>query len=298
MRESTPQILKNTKGEACGILLEASYCAEQEWGVKKLNQLLGVTDLSPEEMGRDYQGPWGLEMRRITQAAPDQTYWKQKPKLKKNNGPIWTLAVERGINVGAGALGEIPYWDKLPKPYKGDTQPLKKMAAWDGEAFLCTTNDPEMGAILTELHTALKNPEETAIALWLGGAGNNPFARNGLCLGLLDKIDPENLQMAEDADKGRLELHWVAHDTGIPSLIPKEKYYALAPGRRLKSRIKPGANDEDRKIPDVIETDYAVMFFLNPKDQRNNNCGWFTVEELRAWQEGKPSPIPKVEKAA
>jgi hypothetical protein len=292
MRESRPNILRNSKEEACGILLEASYCAEQEQGIRPLNQLLRVQDLNPEVQGRDYQGPWGLSLRRVTQYAENQTYFKHVPK-KGRALARWTLCIQTEAHIQGGYMGDIPHWDKLPKPW--EKEPFPSQAAWDDAGFLCTSNDPQMGALLTELHEALKNPSEKAIALWLGGAGNNPFARNGICLGLVDKIDPEQLQVAEDADKGRFELYWKAHDTGIPALIDKKRYYALAPGGRLKNRINPNAKGEDRKTPDVVETAYDIMFFLNPRDQQNHNSGWFTVEELRAWHEGKPSPVIKVQ---
>jgi hypothetical protein len=39
------------------------------------------------------------------------------------------------------------------------------------------------------------------------------------------------------------------------------------------------------------------MYFLNPMRQQENNFGWFTVEELEQWMEGK-GPIPGKKKAS
>jgi len=41
------------------------------------------------------------------------------------------------------------------------------------------------------------------------------------------------------------------------------------------------------------DTEHPVIFFLNPKDQVNNNHGWFTVEDLDKWISGTGPVIRK-----
>src|SRR3546814_19195425 len=46
--------------------------------------------------------------------------------------------------------------------------------------------------------------------------------------------------------------------------------------------------------PGLIEgrtTAHPVIFFLNPAQQDKNNHGWYTVEELEQWLDGK-GPVP------
>jgi hypothetical protein len=40
------------------------------------------------------------------------------------------------------------------------------------------------------------------------------------------------------------------------------------------------------------ESKHPVMYWLNPRKQDKVNYGWFTVEQLEQWIEGK-GPIPK-----
>lgn len=37
----------------------------------------------------------------------------------------------------------------------------------------------------------------------------------------------------------------------------------------------------------VYQSEYKVIFFLNPEGQNKYNSGWFTVEELLQWIKGK-----------
>ncbi len=63
----------------------------------------------------------------------------------------------------------------------------------------------------------------------------------------------------------------------------KKGYYALQP--MWASKIKSTKDGE-------IKTQYPVVFFLNPINQNECNFGWFTVEQLLDWIDGK-GPIPK-----
>lgn len=61
------------------------------------------------------------------------------------------------------------------------------------------------------------------------------------------------------------------------------RWYALSP--RWLSEKEKKANI----------TKYPVIYWLNPEFQHRTNCGWFTVENLEQWIEGK-GPIPKTNK--
>lgn len=56
--------------------------------------------------------------------------------------------------------------------------------------------------------------------------------------------------------------------------------FALSPSRPLATNEK--------------KSKYDLRYWLNPMEQRHNNSGYFTVEELEQWIENK-GPIPKKE---
>ena len=50
-------------------------------------------------------------------------------------------------------------------------------------------------------------------------------------------------------------------------------YYALSPG---------WVDDKKKE----------VRWWLNPRDQKNNNSGWYVFDDLMKWSEGE-GPVPK-----
>jgi hypothetical protein len=89
-------------------------------------------------------------------------------------------------------------------------------------------------------------------------------------------------------DEDRINLHEAAKATGIEEKVCAalksdfggKPFYALSPSWKNKQNTK-----------------HKVVFWLNPTDQQKNNYGWFTVEELEQWIEGK-GPIPMKKKKA
>ncbi len=100
----------------------------------------------------------------------------------------------------------------------------------------------------------------------LGGGG--VFQNAGLTIGILDQI-PESVKTGwaeTHAEKRKLDADFAA--TGIADLLKSKgrRWYAMSPARQ---------EDGTHKV------------WLNPEDQENNNYGWFTIEDLRQWADGK-----------
>jgi hypothetical protein len=94
------------------------------------------------------------------------------------------------------------------------------------------------------------------------------------------KTDLDHIRLTKAASKTKIKIKL---DKARAARVNKSGrstfgYYALSPSW-LKS-------DRESKHP--------VMFWLNPMDQQDNNYGWFTVEELEQWIQGK-GPIPKTQ---
>jgi hypothetical protein len=276
---------------------------------------------NPKGYPKDYKGPWGLE--RITIRAPKWTIPStshpqatliliKEEETKTHTGKclLWAEATRQTDPRELAPLGTN---NTETNPYRGDPIEFSKgkiardttaantakekgkrtwrryetetSGAWTDDGLAILTRNPEVAAFLEIIHEGLqgKNPKA---AIWTGGAGDNPFARNGLILGIPERIDPENKQAMEQAEQEAAKTHWLAQETGIYETIPKHLYYGLKPGKPPKTRKTPGGQPEP-----VPPTKHPVMFFLNPTDQRKNKFGWFTVEELTAWAKGEPNPI-------
>ena len=308
MRESTPQLIKNNKGEVCGIILEASYCAEQERGITPLLNKFGISEFKlGTNILRDYKGPWGIDRVIVTKFGLTASECRLIEGRETKNIHKKTLLY---LNLGwapqeaefdVKKIGTNHSWFR-GSPVEGSKKEVARIAencskrgvdswcrhssaAWGEDGFAVLTRDPEVEATIKRIYKALTGASTEKLAVWLGGAGSNPFARDGLVLCFADLADEEQRKSMEESEKGYAKLYWAAEDTGIPKLINPDKYYALKPGATLKSRVSHG------KYPETFETAYPIMFFLNPKDQKRVNSGWFTVEELQAWERGA-GPIP------
>jgi hypothetical protein len=88
--------------------------------------------------------------------------------------------------------------------------------------------------------------------------------------GIVQKIDKIN-KTAQDAEKKK---------SGRPYSFGNDPngYFALSPRWAFD-------NEKDK-------TKHPVMFWLNPQNQKDNNFGWYTVEELDQWINGE-GPVPK-----
>lgn len=67
---------------------------------------------------------------------------------------------------------------------------------------------------------------------------------------------------------------------------------------KLKVIFVQRKEDYEETLPEAVEvmsdfeTKYAIVFWLNPWEQRIHHSGWFTVEELELWAENK-GPVMK-----
>lgn len=308
MRNSKPEIIRNETQEICAILLQGDYCAEHERGIVPILNITGIPLLKFGEGGypRDYQGPWG--MKRITIPKTNITEKAiQIVQSKETKASLPLTYLEFNIprilkTIEAKELKKSNSRFQVQRPSFKKTEVGEKYfsdlgAAWDDNGFAIFTSNAETGEFLVRMHASLLQKEGSEpLAIWTGGAGNNPFARCGLVIGFPEKFDEKNNETHEEGERALRDSYWAAHDTGIPALIPKNKYFALSPGPILKTRIlrqesgKPATNC-------VVNTKHDIMFFLNPTEQKKNRFGWFTVEELEAWHIGEgpiiqANPLP------
>lgn len=269
-RSPKVEILTNNAGAICAILVGADYTAEHECGIGGLRHAAGV-----EMPAR----PQGIASRTAAGPVPVSLEIKKRiaiPATRQKD----TVAILR-----FGSFG--PYHEIDYRSHLWGTDLIS--GAWE-ENRLCLVARGEAVEAVSKLAEAMQRGD---FAIWMGGSGSNPFARSGVVLAIPSAIDPEKLQFMLDSDLQQNALLDDVDATGIIERIKSAQernpgrftkwpdkfgYHALSPGRTLGSRVG---------LPNPVETKHPVMFFMNPMDQKSVNFGWFTVEELDAWLEGK-----------
>ena len=246
-------IFKTDDGVPFAINLGADYCAEHEWGISRLRDMLGC----PANVD-------GIAQYSATRTGVELTSCVGTATIKG----VFYLEFGSHVRWATKEDGKFaPNTRQLP--IFGDK---KWSAAWCEDSFGIAVNkkgDPEVFAFVKEL---LKAIEAGDIALWFGGAdAHNPFGRAGLVVGIPSKtpkeIDAEMVKAHVDARK----LKAADETTGIKALL-KEKgksFYACSP------RWVVGESDTRR-------TTHPVIYWLNS----NGPFGWYTVEELTDWANG------------
>tara|TARA_B100001778_G_scaffold330827_1_gene333971 strand:- start:2677 stop:3564 length:888 start_codon:yes stop_codon:yes gene_type:complete len=276
-------------GQVVGIQLGADFCAEHEFGIKDMKRSLGIMDRDEAKKKKVF----GLPRYRIGEVNPDhflfvETKTTHEAILIYNPtilGSSWNSNYAeklRALNVKQLAdKHDIHFF----KPWRDDEEPQTLATAWDGSSFGIHVKGEQPHAWLKELHQAFLNGDAV---IYLGQPPIPAFSNSSLNLMIASRIPQEGLDTMEQADREQWELERDAEKTGIAKKLEKAglRYYSLKPSRGvLEDRVSHG------KTP---PTKYDLMFWLNPREQDIHNHGWFTVEELEQWIEGK-GPVPKKE---
>jgi hypothetical protein len=167
---------------------------------------------------------------------------------------------------------EVPDFSNYSELHSWDD---KIACAWDEESFgVFATTSKEKG-LLREIFMAFQAGDG---AIFLGGGGL--WKNSGLCLVIASRIPQYFLDGWYKADKEYYDMDQVVEETGIRQLLKEKvkKYFSLS---------RPHYRKEDGKL----------TFWLNPMDQQDNNYGYFTIDDLREWADGKGKiPIAKGKK--
>lgn len=264
--------IQNTKpiiheGKLLGVSLGFDFCAEHEWGIKGIQAAFG---LDTKKLGIDKRAQTQEVKVHAFDFKAKCTYRTPEGKWKDRKFTAYALTTDCDMG-----------WQK-PEDWEANAKREFRFqaadkdlvaACWDEDAFAIATSNKEHRDLLLEAikqkDTAIGHLKTTLAAFENSSLG--VFIRSRLPKELLDGC------YAEDLDYQNLQK--AAKDTDIYSKVPTNRYHALSP-KWLKDFKKHS------------ETKHPVMFWLNPTGQDENNCGWYTVEELEQWMKGK-GPIPK-----
>lgn len=291
MRQATHNvepIVFNEGGSPMGLSLGFDFCAEHEFGIESLSRALKL----------GHAGSNGLEQHlavKIEADDPRLTLYERKKATKKF--PAETRLVFNRTARTTQSLVERGAEKSRSCPTISNSVDDKLAASWNDAGFCIRATGDKYRQLLRDLHQAFLDGD---MLVSLGGGGDNPFARAGLCLTRLSLVPQSVHEDVREAEAEAARLAAAVEATGIHKTLEDagRRFYALSPqwldGFGTCSRTMPdGTKDRDF----VPKSAHPVIFFLNPQKQDLYDHGWFTVEELEAWAVNE-GPIVKRSQAA
>lgn len=270
-------------GEIWGVLLAGDYTAEHEQGISGILGQLGIDDKgitipgrSMADGGRNIPVVKGTKTEANYVKAPTQ---KNPSRLarKKQVSKAKALSTQHDLTTLSQIVFHAPRYD-FEKEVTG---------AWSSSHFALVGWSDEAKSFIDDFSKALENADVT---VWTGGALGNPFARNGLILAITSRIPEKGAAMLNAADEEEQRLQEASEKSGIKRYLKDRSSkgkislprFRTDPWTHLKAAwSKP---DDDTKHP--------VKFYLIPADRDLYESGWYTVEELKLWGQGK-GPVIK-----
>lgn len=235
-----------------GMALSFAFCAEHEWGIEGIENAFGIYE--QEDALASYT------------VAPFPETDAMLSLVEYSSSEAVLIGGE--LRYRAQSLMALPK-ENLMK-FGGDESADGISAAWCSRNFCIIAHTQEAVACLKALYEALM----------AGDAMINPPLVNKQYKGL--KIYIKSMLMDEDKKAivetvyNRRRLAAALEATGIVDKLKQAKlgYYALSPD-----------------LKKFVESE-QLLFWLNPHQQDKFNSGWFTLEDLQQWAEGK-GPVIK-----
>tara|TARA_B100000614_G_scaffold262909_1_gene300571 strand:+ start:116830 stop:117651 length:822 start_codon:yes stop_codon:yes gene_type:complete len=273
-------------------MLGADFCAEHEFGIKRLREMLGIIDRDKADRTKVF----GADRYKVNAVDP-KLFWFKELKSRHDAVLICSSHIGSDWHAEQRAKLEKGSFDKfcqnfeidIHKPFREDDEPQVLATAWDEGSFGIHAKGKEGVEYLRRLYQAFLDND---VVVYLGAPPLPAFSNSSLNLMIASQIPQEGLDQMETCDREAWELKRDAEKTGIEERLRKAgcRFYALSPRRGLlESRVSHG------KIP---PSKHDIMFWLNPMEQNRYDHGWFTVEELDLWIKGEGPVIKKKEAAS
>jgi len=258
-------IVMNDVAECAGLHLRADYCSEHEWGIKGLRRKFGIDN---EKLG--------IEKRRIANDGGvylvEFTKKKEKCAFLTNFKSYKSIGYEKTPCDWNDAKQYVT--DRRWFDLEHNEQSEGIAGAWDEDNFIAVVKGTKNINHLKDVYEAF---QKNNIAIFLGG-GSGPFMNAGLSIAIIDQLPAEIAKDMLNIDMIKINLDKAVKATGIEKKLDKAglKYFALSP-----------------EWNDPESPSDGIKFWLNPSDQVNHNHGWYSVEQLEEWIDGKGPIIKK-----
>jgi hypothetical protein len=261
-RGREPQWVYLPNGDLAGIALGSDFCSEHEWGVKDLRRSFGC-DESKDGIARRQVTLIPKNLRNFSGVA-------DHPSDKRKKGDAYDAIFLSPNDYGRTPEQWVNHYELSRRNEKTGIG-----VAWDEKSFGIVAYGEKDKKNLALLWDAFQRKD---IAFYpqvgvfhLGG---------GLIFCIISKVPEKDVKemLAQDLDYKELLRQSAA--TGIEEELKAagKGWFALQP--KWAKEIK---DTKDGKV----RTTFPVIYFLNPRDQDQNNSGWYTVEQLKLWIEGK-----------
>jgi len=274
------QIIRNSDGEPWGVFLEVeSYWAHQD-GIERLLRQMRIAPNGLYTDGRSMKGPAELFTK---QACATRSYIVEGKRKRIKDSILFLSTNARSL--------ETPT-ERLRNVLRQDVN-IEITAAWDQRDFKIAAWTKEAHAFLGALKSAAAQSNLTIYKGIPHSEGRPSFRYHGLVICITSLIPEDARSKINAEDEASEKLAQAVRDCGIVERIknaPGIGYHALVPQFCCTDITRDGKSIN-------LDTVYPVMFFLNPENQRDNNHGWFTVEELDQWIAGS-GPIIKAREDA
>lgn len=254
------------EGRAYGIVLAPDHTAEHEETPRRLHSTFGIAG-----------GDGGFAEHSATRPAPDSaTLLPLEAERREGRRTI----VDRGLALVVGRRRT----DDLAR-LLGRWDDASLVGAWDEDGFALGGYDAGEDAVRLVHEGAVTGD----IAIWLGGGGM-AFSRPGLVVARPSLTPPDLVAVFDAAQADRRALAQAAKATGIEErLLTMRTPLNHGPiGLPPHLALIPSWTGDDRRA----HTHHPVVFWLNPMPGMDANFGYFTVEELDQWTQGK-GPVPR-----
>lgn len=276
MRRANQELgwLENEGNEGIfGIALGFDFCAEHECSARYIKEQLGI----PEK-----DIPIGVEDRTMTR-VPEELYFAKythrstDKRIKKTMpGALLCLThdyhgVRKGMTPaeeGVQQLGLGFYNDFASKKdvrwYKPGEDDM--VVHWSGhDGFAIHVRGEQNVARLEALHNAFLAGQVSVADASICG-----FIRKSLCLVMNAQLPEHIFKEVREKDEAFQRLHDAFKASGIEQKLSEKKlyWYALSPAWEY-------------------EEGSALLCFLNPREQSKYEGGWYSLDELVEWTEGK-----------
>lgn len=258
-------LLQPDETEPYGFSLGYDFCAEHEFGAKYIKEALGIE--------KDF--PIGVEDRTMTAVPEDLGYdeyeLRSKDKRVKKTTPAALLYLARRYSAWpespaerAKCLGASFQCDVKDRRYEPERHDI--VSAWSGHGgFVIHVRGAQNVARLRALHEAFRRK-----AVSLADASGLGFIRKALSLVIVDRFPEDVKKTVRERDLAHKRMYDAFDATGVKERLKQagRRWYALMP------RWREGEGSQ-------------LLVFLNPCEQGKYDSGWFTVEELDAWAQGR-----------
>jgi hypothetical protein len=270
-----------------GISLGYDYCSEHEWGIKDIRRLCGIPESTKKIMG--------VKSRTIT-VCPPLVFNKTTIKKRKyaylytGNSSDTQEKMEKNFPYELKDYSESLIYNEEWNIKHSEDKESKDLiiTAWDEHSFGIAVMGEKEISYLQELYDEFQNKNITIAVI--NHRVTNPFAGTALSLMITDRLPQEILDMMYAGDKEYFDREDYEEKIGMKKIIQKYGNKNGYNGLHYFMACSPNwidYNDEKKReeYKTKYNTKYNIKYWINYSDD-DNNCGWYTVEEIEKWLTG------------